>query len=265
MEAMSSTAEVSFKGRCAIITGGGRGIGRAVARDLAGRGAIVHLVARSDSVTTVAQEITASGGKAVAHIGSVADEAFAKAVVAAAERDGGPDILVNAAGILGEGGKFTAITMKGFVEAIEVNLIGTCNFIHAALPAMEKHGFGRIVNFAGGGAAYSYPNFTPYGTSKVALVRFTETLADEITTDDVTINIIAPGAVETDMLTEVRKRGGEVRTVTAIEEPVKLVRFLCSEASRHVSGRFIHARDRYEDASLFESKDMLKLRRIERR
>jgi len=82
---------------------------------------------------------------------------------------------------------------------------------------------------------------------------------------NVTINIIAPGAVETAMLAEVRKRGGEVRTVTKIEEPVKLVHFLCSAESGHISGRFIHARDNYTDASLFESKDMLKLRRTERR
>ena len=181
----------------------------------------------------------------------------------AAARLGGPDLLVNAAGVLGPGGPFTSISMSEFADTIAVNLLGSCNFMHAALPLMEAKAFGRIVNFAGGGAAYSYPNFTPYGTSKAALVRFTETLADEILAEDVTVNIIAPGAVETAMLVEVRSRGGEVRTTVAITEPVALVHFLCTEEARHISGRFIHVRDDYRRRDLYAQKEMLKLRRIE--
>jgi NAD(P)-dependent dehydrogenase (short-subunit alcohol dehydrogenase family) len=258
-------ASQEFASRRAIVTGAGRGIGKAIAFDLARAGASVHVVSQSANALAAAEEIRAEGLDAVGHVGTVADEAFGVQVVEAARKAGGLDFLVNAAAILGAGGKFSAIPLVGFAEAIAVNLIGTANFMHAALPVMEKRGFGRIVNFAGGGAAYAYPNFSPYAASKVAVVRLTETIADEITTPDVTVNVIAPGAVETDTLTEVRRRGGEVRTVTRMEEPVRLVHFLCSAAAAHITGRFIHARDNYTDPALFESKDMLKLRRTEKR
>jgi len=226
---------------------------------------VVHVVSQSDNAETVAQAIRDNGGKARAHRGSVADNGFCRQVVAAAEADGGVDLLVNAAGVVGASGKFTDIPPEAFTEVLAINLLGPCNFMHAALPVMQKKGFGRIVNFAGGGAAYAYPNFTPYGTSKVALVRLTETIADEIEPGNVTVNIIAPGAVATDMLAEIRRAGGEVRTVVDIKEPVRLVHFLCTAGAAHIHGRFIHARDNYEDASLFDARDMLKLRRVEKR
>jgi NAD(P)-dependent dehydrogenase (short-subunit alcohol dehydrogenase family) len=259
----STTQPQELSGRRAIVTGAGRGIGRAIAHDLANAGAVVHVVSQSQNATLVADEIRTAGGDAIAHVGSVADEAFCSAVMAAAENAGGADILVNAAAVLGPDGKFSTLSMSAFAEAIAVNLMGTCNFMRAALPGMETRGFGRIVNFAGGGAAYSYPGFSAYAASKVAVVRLTETVADEIKTENVTVNVIAPGAVSTDTLAEVRRRGGEVRTVVAMEEPVRLVHFLCTEGARDITGRFIHARDDYRNLDLFKSKDMLKLRRTE--
>jgi NAD(P)-dependent dehydrogenase (short-subunit alcohol dehydrogenase family) len=200
-----------------------------------------------------------------AHVGSVADEAFARSVVDAVERQGGVDILVNAAAILGPIGRFDECPMGAFAETVATNLFGTCHFMRWALPGMERRNFGRIINFAGGGAAYANPRFSAYGVSKTAIVRLTETVAAELTASDVTVNVVAPGAVATDMLEEVRRNGGEVRTTTAIEEPVRLVRFLASRGAGHVNGRFIHVRDPYEDPSLFERKDMLTLRRVETR
>jgi NAD(P)-dependent dehydrogenase (short-subunit alcohol dehydrogenase family) len=258
-----SSSHQDFIGRKAIVTGGGRGIGKAIAKDLALGGAIVHVVSQSENALETAREIQRSGGDATGHTGSVADETFARHV--AAQVENGADILVNAAAVLGPGGKFATLPMAGFAEAIAVNLIGSANFMQAVLPGMEQREFGRIVNFAGGGAAYAYPHFSPYAASKVAVVRLTETIAEEIKVPDVTVNVIAPGAVETDTLAEVRRRGGEVRTVTQMEDPVRLVHFLCSGAASHITGRFIHARDNYTDASLFESRDMLKLRRTEKR
>lgn len=254
-----------FFGRRAIVTGAGRGIGKAIALDLARAGAIVHVVSQSENALRVAEEIIKSGGIAEGHVGSVAEPGFSATVTELVEAAGGVDFLVNAAAVLGPSGKFSTIDMAGFTEALAVNLMGPCYFMRGVLPGMERRGFGRVVNFAGGGAAYAYPDFTPYAASKVAVVRLTETVAEEIKTPNVTVNVIAPGAVETDTLAEVRRRGGEVRTVTAIEEPVNLVHFLCSERSAGVTGRFIHARDTYDDATLFEGRDMLKLRRVERR
>jgi NAD(P)-dependent dehydrogenase (short-subunit alcohol dehydrogenase family) len=262
----SASDESWLVGRRAVVTGGGRGIGKAIALELARLGAALSLVSRSESAAQVAAEISSKGGIASAHIGSVADEAFARSVLESAERTGGIDILVNAAAALGPIGRFAECSMKEFAEVLATNLLGTCNFMRWALPQMERRGFGRIINFAGGGAAYAYPNFTGYGVSKVGVVRLTETVAAEIAPSlNVTVNVIAPGAIATDLLKQVRQHGGEVRTITSIEEPVRLVLFLASPGARHINGRFIHVRDSYEDPDLFLNQDMLTLRRVERR
>lgn len=261
----ASENDTEFVGRRAIVTGGGRGIGRAVADRLAQLGAIVHVVSRSDGAEQAVKNIIRCGGSAVFHRGSVADESFIETVVTEVDRDGGTDILVNAAAVLGPTGPFDTLPMGSFADVISTNLLGTCNCMHQVLPGMKRRGFGRIINFAGGGAAYSYPHFAPYGVSKAAVVRLTETVADEIRCANVTVNVIAPGAVPTDMLAAVRRAGGEVRTVVDMEEPLRLVTFLAGQASSHVNGRFIHVRDRYEDPGLFEDADALKLRRVEKR
>lgn len=253
-----------FKDRHVIITGGGRGIGRAVAHDFASAGAFVHVVSQSETAKSVANEILVKNGKAEAHVGSVADESFCRGVIEAVERNGDSiDILVNAAAILGPTGRFSDCSMAEFATVLSTNLMGTCNFMRWTLPAMERRGFGRIINFAGGGAAYGYPMFTPYGVSKVAIVRLTETVAEEITTPNITVNVIAPGAVATDMLAEVRRRGGEVRTVVDMEEPLRLIRYLSGPQAAHITGRFIHARDNYKEPELYKNKNMFKLRRME--
>ena len=263
---MSKHEDVDFfKGRGIIVTGAGRGIGQAVAEEFGKYGASLHLIARGESVNTVAQGIRDAGGKAQSYTGSVSDSTFAAKTVQAITEKEPVDILVNCAAILGPEGPFIGQDPAAFQETMDVNVSGNANFMRLVLPQMEARGFGRIVNFAGGGAAFSYPMFSAYGTSKAALVRLTEIVADEIKSDNVTANIIAPGAVETEMLAEVRRRGGAVRTTTHISEPVKLVVFLSGPHCSHVNGRFIHARDSYTDPSLFSDRDMLRLRRTERR
>ena len=136
--------------------------------------------------------------------------------------------------------------------------------MQAVIPHMIDRCRGKIVNFGGGGAAYAYPNFSAYAASKVAVVRLTETVAEELKQYNINVNVIAPGAVDTDMLAQVRKRGGFVKTTVDINEPIKLIDFLISDKSKHISGLFIHSRDDYENFGKKLSKDFLKLRRVEK-
>ena len=182
-------------GRSAIVTGGGRGIGKAIAFDLARSGAHVHVVSQSVNALQTAREIEAAGYVASGHVGSVASAEFCQGVVDEVARKQPPAILINAAAVLGPGGTFASLAMAAFAEAISVNLMGTCYFMRASLPLMEQAGFGADRQFCRWRRRLSYPNFTPYAASKVAVVKLTETVADEITAPNVTVNVIAPGAV----------------------------------------------------------------------
>jgi NAD(P)-dependent dehydrogenase (short-subunit alcohol dehydrogenase family) len=251
-----------------LITGGGRGIGRAVALDLAKTGGSeLLLVSKSASCEAVAKECNAiRPGSARAFQWDVSDTApgAGKDVLDALQMSKGPIGLVCAAGVLGPTGPFEENDMLAWWKAMETNVGGVVRLVHAVLPRMLKDGAGRIVLFAGGGAAYGYPKFTSYGTAKAALVRFTESLAMEIGDRGPIVAIIAPGANETEMLAEVRKAGGIVKTTVSIEEPCRLVRRLLTEDVRGLHGRFIHVRDEWTETSAKALPEAhWKLRRVE--
>ncbi len=252
--------------RRVVVTGGGRGIGRAIALEFGRLGAKVNVISKSENALRTATEISDAGGWAQGHVGSVADESFAKAVLERVAAEQGPaEIVVNAAAIVGPWGPFRNCSMSALNEVLQINLLGTCNFMRWSLRPMEEMGFGRIINFSGGGGAYSNPMFSPYGVSKAALVRLTETVADEIDGSGVTVNIVAPGGVDTDMLAEIRSHDGPVRAVVDIGEPVNLTVFLAGETAAHITGRFIHVRDDYRNPDLYATRDLLKLRRLDNR
>jgi NAD(P)-dependent dehydrogenase (short-subunit alcohol dehydrogenase family) len=134
---------------------------------------------------------------------------------------------------------------------------------------MRSSGFGRIVLFAGGGSAYAYPTFPAYAITKTALVREVENIGVEMQDmTDFSAVILAPGAVDTDMLADVRAAGAEIRTLTAVSEPVGFVTsFLTAPEARKLSGRFIHVRDVWREALVDHDKSLVdnhwKLRRVE--
>ena len=117
------------------------------------------------------------------------------------------DILINCAGRLGPVGKFHTNNLEDWVLPLSVNLLGTVKTCHAVLPYMIKNRHGKIVNFSGGGALYPFPNFSAYSTSKAAVVRFTENLASEYKKNNIQVNAIAPGAINTKFLDDSLKAG----------------------------------------------------------
>jgi NAD(P)-dependent dehydrogenase (short-subunit alcohol dehydrogenase family) len=135
--------------------------------------------------------------------------------------------------------------------------------MRAVLPHMIRNNHGKIMNFAGGGAAYGYPRFTAYAASKVAVVRMSETVAQECAGYNIQVNSIAPGAIDTEMLRAVRASGGEVRSVGTMDQPVALLLFLASPKSDHITGRFIHAKDSYREFLPDLPVDTYTLRRVQ--
>jgi NAD(P)-dependent dehydrogenase (short-subunit alcohol dehydrogenase family) len=253
-----------------LVTGGSRGIGFGVARDLASAGHQLWLVATTEKIRGIAHAL---GPQHRATPVNVAEpESVAALFREIGEAWQGLDAVIHSAAELGEAKNFWKLDPEGFASTLRVNTAGTFfiarAFVQLWLATSHSAGLrrGKIILFAGGGAAYGYPNFLPYGTSKAAVVRMCETMAMELAAADlpIDINIIAPGANETAMLAAVRAAGGEVRTVVPFSKPIALCRWLQSSDSDGISGRFIHVNDPYlllSPASL--PPEALKLRRID--
>jgi NAD(P)-dependent dehydrogenase (short-subunit alcohol dehydrogenase family) len=174
---------------------------------------------------------------------------------------------VAAAGVLGPKGPIWNSDLEGWDHTFRVNVLGNTAVLQAALPLMRKSGFGRVIMFAGGGSAYAYPTFPAYAISKTALVREVENIGVEMEqARDFSIVMLSPGAVETDMLSDIRAAGAEIRTPTGIAEAVAFVSaFLAAADARKLSGRFVHVRDTWRDLVADPDKtltdDLWKLRR----
>ncbi len=241
-------------GKVAIVTGaGGRGnsIGRAYALGLAAAGAAVVVAdLNGEGAQAVADEIVASGGRAVAVQVDVADEASALAMATAASGAfGGVDILINNAALMVDISydNIEAVSLDAWNRAFAVNLNGALLCARAVIPSMRARGGGRIINQTSGGA---FPAIGLYGISKLALVGLTTTLAKQLGKDNITSNAIAPGNVTSDagkmlvpddspfiqflqMSCALRPRGEP-------DELVGTALLLCSDAGRWITGQTIH-------------------------
>ena len=268
--------------RTAIITGGGKGLGSAIARRLAQEGANIVIVSRTQSeVTRVGAEIRALGRGVLAMVADVSMfDDVCRVVHETVDTFSGIDILVNNAAVLGPVGPLVGNDVAQWLHAIQVNLVGTFLCCRAVLPFMIKQKHGKIINLSGGGATSSRPNFTAYSASKCAVVRLTETLADEVFKYNIQVNAIAPGAMPTNLIHQVLEAGAiagekalnEAREVlnkggTSVDRPADLAVFLASSASDKLTGRLISAvYDEWEDIpyrlSEIMSSDLFTLRRI---
>lgn len=191
----------TFKGRCAIVTGATRGIGRIIAHRLAAAGVRVALVGRDAAkAASVAGEIADAGGNALPLPGDISDEhecrRLADAANAAFER---LDILVNCAGGL-TATKIENITREEWDRILAVNLTGTFFMIQSALPYLEKSKAGRIINISSNaGRMGGYANSQSYTASKGGVIAITKGIARQLAPRNITVNVVCPGTTETEM------------------------------------------------------------------
>jgi NAD(P)-dependent dehydrogenase (short-subunit alcohol dehydrogenase family) len=165
----------------AVVSGGGRGLGRLMAFELAGAGALVGLIARSGAeLDAVATEIERSGGTAATMTCDVSDERAAAAAFAELARRLGPaNLLINNAGVSGPAGRLWDVNPAEWWRAIEINIGGAFTLTRLALPDMIAAGTGRVINITSYAGVYRWPLMSAYAASKAALIKLTETLAEE--------------------------------------------------------------------------------------
>jgi 3-oxoacyl-[acyl-carrier protein] reductase len=167
---------------------------------------------------------------------------------------GGIDVLVNCTGVLGPIGPTAQVKIDDWVQAVETNLLGSFYLTRAVLPVMLTQGRGKIIHFSGGGAAYARPFFTAYSASKAALVRFTESLAEELRESGIDVNAIAPGPVNSRMWRQMRASAAAAGPQTTADlkkmeesggvppdRAAALAVFLASDRSNGLTGRLISA------------------------
>ena len=237
-----------LEGKVAIVTGASSGIGRATAKLFARAGAKVVVGARrKKELDALVREIADQGGSALALAGDVSEEAFAQELVERAEQSYGRlDVAFNNAGILGEKGPTTDISLDGWNEALKVNLTSAFLAAKHQIPAMLKQGKGSIV-FTSTFVGYTvgFPGVAAYAASKSGLIGLMQVLAAEYGPQNIRVNAILPGAVETDMFraaneTAEQKAGltnlHALKRVASPEELAPAALYLASDASSFQSG-----------------------------
>ncbi len=251
-------ATLKLQGKRAVVTGASRGLGKAIAGAFLREGATVLICARNAS--QIEQARVSLNEEASGRLHATACDVGVKtdldALAAEARlRLGGVDILVANAGVQGPAGAVDDVDWDMWRETIGINLIGTAYCCRVFLPLMKPAREGKILILSGGGATKPMPFFSAYAASKAGIVRFGETLAEEVKPFGIDVNMVAPGALNTRMLDEVLEAGpekaGEARYRDAlsqqasggasVERAAALCVHLASDACSGVSGRLISA------------------------
>ena len=236
-------------GKVAIVTGAGRNIGRAIALTLAEAGASILINARSNraEAEAVAREIESVGGRALVHIGDVADpktvQVMADAALLGFSRI---DILVNNAALRREK-PFAEMDYAEWREILDVTLDGAFHCTKACLPALRKSGSGTIVNIGGLSAHSGAKNRAHVVTAKAGIIGLTRALAHDLADDGITVNCVVPGLIGTPRPKDKPQPAHHLTHQTISgergkpEDVAALVRFLCSPAARYITGQAIHS------------------------
>lgn len=234
--------------RAAVVTGSGRGIGRAIALRLAAEGCdvVINYSGSEEAAKKTAEECEALGVRAVTVQGSVAsDEDCAKIVEAAKENFGKIDILVNNAGITRDG---LLMTMKeeDFQEVLNVNLTGAFRMMKAAARMMIRAKYGRIINISSVSGIMGNAGQTNYSASKAGIIGMTKSYAKEVAAKGITVNAIAPGFVNTDMTGAMNEKAIEkikaeipAKRAGEPEDIANAVAFLADDASGYITGQVL--------------------------
>ena len=198
----------SFAGNTVIVTGGSRGLGLVIARQLVDAGARVAISARTENQLQIAeQELRERGGDVVGIRCDVRDRAQVQSMVDQAHsRWGHVDVLMNVAGVI-EVGPFDAMTLADFHRSMDTHCWGALHTVLAVLPGMRQRGWGRIVNIASLGGKRAVPHMIPYAASKFALVGLSNGLRTELAQDGILVTTICPGLMRTGSPRNARFKG----------------------------------------------------------
>jgi NAD(P)-dependent dehydrogenase (short-subunit alcohol dehydrogenase family) len=243
-----------------VVTGASQGLGRAIADQFVKEGAHVAICARDgallETVRRQLEEVANSGQRVLAYAGDVSSRDQMQELFRRTEQEIGlVDVLVNNAGVYGPKGPSESVDLDEWSRALEINLLGTFIPTRFAIAQMKKKGAGKIVNLSGGGATNPLPRLSAYAASKAAVVRLTETLAEELREFSIAVNVIAPGALNTRLLHEVLQAGPELVGTGFYEKAVKqretggaplekgvaLCVYLASTASDGITGKLLSA------------------------
>ncbi|MCA3565021.1 MAG: SDR family oxidoreductase [Methylocystis sp.] len=197
--------QIDLKGRVAVITGGARGIGYAIAERMLASGAAVSLWDLDKAALKAAAAALASKGTVSTREVQLTDEpAVQKAARATVKAHGRIDILVNNAGITGGNAKVWELDTAVWRQVVEVNLIAPFIVSKAVVPGMIRNGYGRIVNIASIAGKEGNPNASHYSASKAGLIGLTKSLGKELATNGITVNCITPAAAKTDIFNQMK-------------------------------------------------------------
>lgn len=275
---------MKLSGHNTLITGGSQGLGRVIVEAFLAEGANVFFCARTAADVAQTQGALNSqlktGQQLIGLTCDVADPTSVAALFARAAQLGPLHVVVNNAGIYGPIGPTEEVALTDWTQAWQVNVTGTLLVCQQAIRAMKPQGAGKIITISGGGATNPMPRFAAYAATKAAVVRLTETLAEEYRADHIDINAVAPGALRTRLTAQVLAAGPEKAGVEFFAKNKKwseegavdpqlaaaLCVFLASAASDGITGKLISAQwDPWKDPEKFRALatgDIYTLRRI---
>ena len=236
---------LTYNNRTALVTGAGRGIGRAIAKLLASEGVAVACVSKTEtSCRSAADEIVASGGEARAYAVDVSDsEAVSGAAKQILEDFGEVDILVNNAGVTKDG-LILRMSDESWREVMDTNLTSCFYWTRSLAHPMVRRRWGRIVNMASVVGLTGNAGQCNYSSSKAGMLGLTKSLARELASRSITVNAVAPGFIDSDMTSRLDDKTTDhilnnipLRRLGSSEDVAQVVGFLCSEQAGYITGQ----------------------------